>query len=143
MVRDPGLDHREGTGYRYSSANRRSTSCSIVLCEGAITVEVQASSHKTKGDDCRLDVLRRPPSQPFYTRLGPGESVLGYMDDCLILALPCTPSLDFHIGRGLLRRCLEWANHGAIDAPREPSVFVCSRYPHTQESWGHPLVSSP
>src|SRR3954467_9261875 len=83
------------------------------------------------------------PSQPLYTRLGLGESVLGYRDGCLILALPCTPSLDFHIGRGLLRRCLEWASRGLVTASSGPSIFVRTRYPHTQESWGHPLVTSP
>src|SRR3954471_4061216 len=53
------------------------------------------------------------------------------------------PSLDFHIDRGLLRRCQEWASRGPVEASSGPSVFVCTRYPQTQESWGHPLVSSP
>src|SRR3954468_9562938 len=74
--------------------------------------------------------------------LGLGASTLGYRDDFLTLAFPCTPSLDFHIGRGLLRRCLRWASRGPIDAPCGPFVFICTRYPHTQESWGHPLVSA-
>src|SRR3954471_15534822 len=87
-----------------------------------------------RGVDCRLDVLRRHPSQPLYARLGLGESVLGYWDDCLILALPRTSSLDFHIGRGLLRRCLEWASRGPTEASSGPSVSICTRYPHTQES---------
>ena len=64
------------------------------------------------------------PSQPLYTRLGLGESVLGYRDDFLTLALPCMPSCAFHIGRGLLRRCLGWASHGPIGAPCGPSVFI-------------------
>src|SRR3954471_732539 len=88
-------------------------------------------------------MIKTSPSQPLYIRLGLGESVLGYRDDFLTLALPCTPSLDFHIGRGLLRRYLGWASRGPIDAPCGPSVFIRTRYPHTQESWGHPLVSSP
>src|SRR4051812_21401092 len=86
-------------------------------------------------------MIETSPSQPLYTRLGLGESVLGYRDDFLTLALPCTPSLHFHIGHGLLRWCLEWASRGPIDVPSGPSVFICTRYPHTQESWGHPLVS--
>src|SRR3954466_14468132 len=85
---------------------------------------------------------RRLPSQPLYTRLGPGESVLGYRDNSLIPVLHCTPSCAFHIIRGLLRRCLEWASHGPIGAPCGPSVFIRTTYPHTRESWGHPLVSS-
>src|SRR4051812_35354012 len=76
-------------------------------------------------------------------RLGLGESALGYRDSFLTLVLHCTPSCAFHIDHGLLRRYLEWASHGPIDAPCGPSVFVHTRYPHTQESWGHPLVSSP
>src|SRR3954471_4479326 len=53
------------------------------------------------------------------------------------------PSLDFHIDRGLLRRCQEWASRGPVEASSGPPVFVYTRYPQTQESWGHPLVSSP
>src|SRR3954468_20267254 len=83
----------------------------------------------------------RLPSQPLYTRLGLGESILGYRDSFLTLVLPCTPSCAFHIGRGILRRCLGWANRGPTGAPCGPSAFICTRYPHTQESWGHPLVT--
>ena len=55
MVRDPGfIIEKEQVG-RYSSANRRSTSCSILLCEGAITREVKASSRKTRRVDWVLD----------------------------------------------------------------------------------------
>src|SRR4051812_33536636 len=87
--------------------------------------------------------LRCLPSQPLYTRLGLGESILGYKDRFLTLVLPCTPSCAFHISRGLLRRCLERTSRGAIGTPCGPFVFIRTRYPHTQESWGHPLVSSP
>src|SRR3954462_4649414 len=89
----------------------------------------------------QIGLSRRLPSQPLYTRLGLGEAVLGYKDDFLTLALPCTPSCAFHIGCGLLRQSLGWASRGPIGAPCGPSVFICTRYPHTQESWGHPLVS--
>src|ERR1043165_876183 len=86
-------------------------------------------------------MLETSPPQPLYARLGLAESLLGYRDDFLTLALPCTPSLDFHIGRGLLRRCLGWASRGPTNAPCGPSVFICTSYPHTQESWGHRLVT--
>src|ERR1041385_8489326 len=86
---------------------------------------------------------RRLPSQPLYTRLGLGESVLDYRYSFLTLVLPCAPSHAFHISRGLLRRCLEWTSRGPVEASSEPPVFIHTRYPHTQESWGHPLVSSP
>src|SRR3954464_5537045 len=144
MVRDPGLVIEKVQVGRYSSANRRSTSCSILLREGAITREAKANSRKTRRVDWRLGIglSRRLPSQPLYTRLGLGESVLGYRDSFLTLVLHCTPSCAFHIGRGLLRRCLEWASREAISTPCGPSVFICTSYNHTQESWGHPLVTS-
>ena len=127
---------------RYSLANRISTSCSILLL---VSDYNGGQGEFSQDQESRLNVgcLGRLPSQPLYTRLGLGESVLGYRDDFLAVALPCTPSLDFHIGRGLLRQCFEWASRGTIDAPCGPSVFIHTRYPHTQEWWGHPLVSSP
>ena len=48
MVGDPGLVIEKAQVGRYSSANRRSTSCSILLREGAITVEAKASSRKAR-----------------------------------------------------------------------------------------------
>src|ERR1041385_7426702 len=106
MVRDPGLVIEMAQVGRYSSANRRSTSCSILLREGAITVEAEASSRKAGMSRCVLSCPGRLPSQPLYTRLGLGESVLGYIDSFLILVLPCTPSCTFLVSRGLLRRSL-------------------------------------
>src|SRR3954466_219359 len=102
MVRDPGLFIEMEQFGRYSSANRRSTYCSILLCEGAITREAKASSRKTKRVDSVLDDPRLLPSQPLYTRLGLGESLLDYRDSFLVLVLPCVPSHAFHISRGLL-----------------------------------------
>src|ERR1041385_3633319 len=92
---------------------------------------------------CVLSCRGRLPSQPLYTRLGLGESVLGYKDSFLVLVLPCTPSCAFHISRGLLRRCLIGPVVGLWRLPRGPSIFIRTGYPHTQESWGHPLISSP
>src|ERR1043165_7965582 len=107
MARDPGLVIEMEQVGRYSSANRRSTSCSILLHEGAITREAKASSRKTRRVDWMLRCPRRLPSQPLYTRLGLGESTLGYRDSSLTIVLPCTPSYAFHISRGILRRCLD------------------------------------
>src|ERR1041385_3103478 len=106
MVRDPMLVIEMAQVGRYSSANRRSTSCSILLREGAITAEAKASSRKARMSRCVLCSCGRPPSQPLYTRLGLEESVLGNKDGFLVLVLPCTPSCTFHVGPGLLRRCL-------------------------------------
>src|SRR3954468_20368341 len=78
MVRDPGLVIEMAQVGRYSSANRRSTSCSILLCEGAITVEAKASSRKGRMSRWVLGSPGIPPSQPLYIRPGLGESVLGY-----------------------------------------------------------------
>ena len=51
----PGLVIEMEQVGRYSSANRRSTSCSILLREGAITREAQASSRKIREVDWMLD----------------------------------------------------------------------------------------
>ena len=48
MVRDPGLVIEMAQVERYSSANRRSTSFSILLLEGAITMEAKAISRKSR-----------------------------------------------------------------------------------------------
>src|ERR1041385_9135308 len=55
MVRDPGLVIEKEQVGRYSSTNRRSTSCSILLREGAITGEAKVSSRKTRRVDRVLD----------------------------------------------------------------------------------------
>ena len=57
MVRDPGLVIEMAQVRRYSSANRRSSSCSILLLEEAITKEAEASAHRAKVVDCVLDDL--------------------------------------------------------------------------------------
>ena len=45
------------------SANRRSTSCSILLLGDVITEEAKASAHKARVTDCVLDDLdASPPS---------------------------------------------------------------------------------
>ena len=65
MVRDPGfIIEKEQVG-RYSLANRRSTSCSILLLEGAITKEAKASAHKTRGVDWVLDDRDASPPSPY------------------------------------------------------------------------------
>ena len=54
MVRDPGLVIEMAQVGRYSSAKRRSTSCSILLLEGAITMEAKAISRYTRRVDCMV-----------------------------------------------------------------------------------------
>src|SRR3954462_12586338 len=124
MVRDPGLVIEMTQVGRYSSANRRSTSCSILLRKGAITVEAKASSRKDRMSRCVLCWPGRLPSQPLYTRLGLGESVLGYKDSFLVLVLPCTPSCAFHTSCGILRQCLVGPIVGLSWLPSGPSVFI-------------------
>ena len=66
MGRDPGLVIEMAQVGRYSSANRRCTSCSILLCGDVITREAKASAHKARVTDCVLDdVDASPPS--LYT----------------------------------------------------------------------------
>ena len=66
MVRDPGLVIEMEQVGRYSSANRRSSSCSILLLEGAITMEANASSHKTMRVDCMMgDEIETSPLLAF------------------------------------------------------------------------------
>ena len=63
MVRDPGLVIEMAQVGRYSSAKRRSSSCSILLLEEAITKEAKASAHIARVVDCVLDDLdTSPPS---------------------------------------------------------------------------------
>ena len=63
MVRDPGLVIGNEQVGRYSSANRTSTSFSILLREGAITREAKASSCKTRRVDVYwIDLDVSPPS---------------------------------------------------------------------------------
>ena len=68
---NPGKSHGQGPWVshdmaqvgRYSSANRRSSSCSILLLEEAITKEAKASAHRARVVDCVLDDLdASPPS---------------------------------------------------------------------------------
>ena len=65
MVRDPGLVMEMAQVGRYSSANRRRTSFSILLFEGAITKEAKASAHKTRGVDWLLDDRDASPPSPY------------------------------------------------------------------------------
>ena len=68
MARDPGfIIEKEQVG-RYSSANRRSTSFSILLREGVITREAKENSRKTRRVDWRLD--DRDVSPPSLYILG-------------------------------------------------------------------------
>ena len=60
MVRDPGLVIEMAQVGRYSSVNRRSSSCSILLLEEAITKEAKANAHKAWVVDCVLDDLDAP-----------------------------------------------------------------------------------
>ena len=63
MVRDPGLFIEMAQAGRYSSANRRSSSRSILLLEEAITKEAKASARRARVIDCVLDDLdASPPS---------------------------------------------------------------------------------
>ena len=65
MVRDPGLVMEMAQVGRYSSANRRSSSFSILLLEEAITKEAKASAHKARVVDCVLDDLDASPPSPY------------------------------------------------------------------------------
>ena len=65
MVRDPGLFIDMAQVERFSSANRRSSSCSILLLEGAITKEAKASPHKTRVVDWVLDDRDASPPSPY------------------------------------------------------------------------------
>src|ERR1041385_6834898 len=86
---------------------------------------------------CVLDCSGRLPSQPLYTRLGLGESVLGYKDSFLVLVLPCTPSCAFHTSHGLLS-VPGWANRGLVVASQR------AFYLHTHQIALHAgLVGSP
>src|ERR1041385_6503958 len=102
MVRDPGLVIEMAQVGRYSSANRRSTSCSILFREGAIIVEAKASSRKARMSRCVLSSSGRLPSQLLYTRLGLGESVLGYRGSFLVLFLPDRKSTRLNSSHGYI-----------------------------------------
>ena len=65
MVRDPKLVIEMAQVGRYSSANRRSSSCSILLHGDAITEEAKASAHRAKVVDCVLDDLDASPPSPY------------------------------------------------------------------------------
>ena len=65
MVRDPGLVIEMAQVGRYSSANRRISSCSILLLEGVITKEAKASAHRARVVDCVLDDLDVSPPSPY------------------------------------------------------------------------------
>ena len=65
MVRDPGLVIEMAQAGRYSSANRRSSSCSILLLEEAITKEAKASAHRARVVDCVLDDSDASPPSPY------------------------------------------------------------------------------
>ena len=65
MVRDPGLVIEIAQVGRYSSANRRSTSCSILLLRDPITGAAKASAHKARVIDCVLDDLDASPPSPY------------------------------------------------------------------------------
>src|SRR3954462_7212386 len=52
MVRDPGLVMKMAQVRRYSSANRRSSSCSILLRGDAIIREAEAGARKARVVDC-------------------------------------------------------------------------------------------
>src|SRR3954468_18521204 len=70
MVRDPGLVIEMAQVGRYSSANRRSSSCSLLLLEEAIRMEADASAHRAKVVDWVLDDLDASP---------PSLYILGYI----------------------------------------------------------------
>ena len=61
----PGLVIEMAQVGRYSSANRRSSSYSILLLEEAITKEAKASAHKARIVDCVLDDLDASPPSPY------------------------------------------------------------------------------
>src|SRR3954464_3820819 len=52
VVKDPGLVMKVAQVGRYSSANRRSSSCSILLRGGVITGEAKAGARKARVVDC-------------------------------------------------------------------------------------------
>src|SRR3954467_1258400 len=61
MVRDPGLVIEMAQVGRYSSANRRSPSCSILLLRETITGEAKASADEARVIDCVLDYPHASP----------------------------------------------------------------------------------
>ena len=65
MVRDPGLVIEMAQVGRYSSANRRNSSSSILLLDEAITKEAKASAHRAKVVYCVLDDLDVSPPSPY------------------------------------------------------------------------------
>src|ERR1043165_6717121 len=67
MVRDPWLVIGMAQVGRYSSANKRSSSCSILLLGDAITEEAKASAHKARVTDCVLDDLDASPLAFIYS----------------------------------------------------------------------------
>ena len=63
MARDPRLVIEMAQVGRYSSANKRSSSCSILLLEEAITKEAKADARRARVVDYELDDLdASPPS---------------------------------------------------------------------------------
>ena len=75
MVRDPGLVMEMAQVGRYSSANRRSTSCSILLIGDVIKGEAKASAHKARVVDCVLDDLdASPPSIYIFGQVSGSSS---------------------------------------------------------------------
>ena len=63
MARDPALLIEMAQVGRYSSANRRSTSCSILLLGDVITEEGKAN--KASVTDCVLDDLDASSPSPY------------------------------------------------------------------------------
>src|SRR4051812_41373943 len=63
--RGPWVSHEMAQVGRYSSANRRSTSCSILLLGDVITWEAKASAHKARVIDRLLDDLDASPPSPY------------------------------------------------------------------------------
>ena len=104
MVRDPGLVIEMAQVGRYSSANRRSSSCSILLLGDAITEEAKASAHKSRVTGCVLDDLDASPPSLYISARSQGDRLrlqIEFPNPKLALHAKFKPSLlvaDSYVG---------------------------------------------
>src|SRR3954471_15846314 len=95
MVRDPGIVIEMSQVGRYSSATRRSSSCSILLLGETITREAKASAHKARVADCVLDDLDAAPPSLYILGQVSGSPPWITEESFLTLSLRHMPSSSF------------------------------------------------